>query len=350
MHSHRSALAFAETAAATYGLTGEDRLSNHAPLHFDLSTLDYFSSAVVGATTVVIPDAYTKMPASFAGLIEAERLTVLYAVPLALTYLVLHGALEKRDLSSVRWVLFGGEPFPVKHLRALMAALPAARFSNVYGPTEVNGVTYWVLPRQLPEGDDPLPIGEPYENVEAIVVNRDGEQVADGHSGELLVRTPSMMRGYWGRSDLNERVFQTRTVTDGYDDVYLRTGDLVRRRADGLLEFLGRMDRQVKIRGYRVELDEVEAALLTHDAVESAAVFAVPGADGSSGMEGAVTLRTPACVDAEALEAHLARILPRYAMPDRLAILDAMPRTSTGKIDRHALGSGSAGRTRSASR
>jgi acyl-coenzyme A synthetase/AMP-(fatty) acid ligase len=156
--------------------------------------------------------------------------------------------------------------------------------------------------------------------------------------------------GYWGRSDLNERVFQTRTVTDGYDDVYLRTGDLVRRRADGLLEFLGRMDRQVKIRGYRVELDEVEAALLTHDAVESAAVFAVPGADGSSGMEGAVTLRTPACVDAEALEAHLARILPRYAMPDRLAILDAMPRTSTGKIDRHALGSGSAGRTRSASR
>ena len=350
MHSHRSALAFAEVAAATYELTGEDRLSNHAPLHFDLSTRDYFSSAVVGATTVVIPEAYTKMPASFAGLIEAERLTVLYAVPLALTYLVLHGALEKRDLSSVRWVLFGGEPFPVKHVRALMDALPAARFSNVYGPTEVNGVTYWVLPRQLPEGDDPLPIGEPYANVEAIVVGDDGEQTAEGEPGELLVRTPSMMRGYWGRSDLNQRVFQTRTVTDGYDDVYLRTGDLVRRRADGLLEFLGRMDRQVKIRGYRIELDEVEAALLTHDAVEAAAVFTVPGADGSSGMEGAVTLRTPGGVDTEALETHLARILPRYALPDRLAILDTMPRTSTGKIDRHALGNGSAGRPRSASR
>jgi amino acid adenylation domain-containing protein len=339
MHSHRSALAFAEVAAATYELTGEDRLSNHAPLHFDLSTLDYFSSAVAGATTVVIPDAYTKMPASFAGLIEAERLTVLYAVPLALTYLVLHGALEKRDLSSVRWVLFGGEPFPPKHLRSLMAALPGARFSNVYGPTEVNGVTYWVLPEQLPETDDPIPIGRPYANVETMILGDDGQAVANGEQGELLVRTPSMMRGYWGRRDLSERAFHVRSVFEGCDDVYLRTGDLVRLRDDGLLEFLGRMDRQVKIKGYRIELDEVEVALLSHEAVETAAVFAIRGPDGSSSVEAAVTLRTQGALDADSLRAHLAEILPRYAVPDRVLILDAMPRTSTGKIDRQALGS-----------
>lgn len=338
MHSHRSALAFAEVAASTYELTGEDRLSNHAPLHFDLSTLDYFSSAVAGATTVVIPDAYTKMPASFAGLIEAERLTVLYAVPLALTYLVLHGALDKRDLTSVRWVLFGGEPFPIKHLRALMAALPGARFSNVYGPTEVNGVTFWVLPEHLPESDDPIPIGRPFANVEMKIVGDDGEAVADGEQGELLVRTPSMMRGYWGHSDLSARAFQVRRVFGGYEDVFLRTGDLVRQRPDGLLDFLGRMDRQVKIRGYRIELDEVEVALLSHDAVEAAAAFAVRGPDGASSVEAAVTLRSPGAVDADGLRAHLAVTLPRYAVPDRLAILDAMPRTSTGKIDRQALG------------
>jgi acyl-coenzyme A synthetase/AMP-(fatty) acid ligase len=103
--------------------------------------MDYFSSAIVGATTVIIPEAHTRLPASYATLIESERLTVLYAVPLALTHLLLHGALDKRDLSSVRWVLFGGEPFPTRHLRSLMVALPGARFSNVYGPTEVNGVT-----------------------------------------------------------------------------------------------------------------------------------------------------------------------------------------------------------------
>jgi amino acid adenylation domain-containing protein len=336
-HSHRSALAFARVAADTYGFTSDDRLSNHAPLHFDLSTMDYFSAALAGATTVIIPDAHTRIPASYAALVEAERLTVLYAVPLALTHLLLHGALEKRDLSSVRWVLFGGEPFPTRHLRSLMAALPGARFSNVYGPTEVNGVTYWIVPPLPPEDDTPIPIGVPYANVEVRIVDGDDEPVADGEPGELLVRTPTMMRGYWGRPDLDARAFWTKPVFGHFEDVYLRTGDLVRRRADGLLEFHGRMDRQVKARGYRVELDEVEVALGSHEAVESAAAYGVPDEDGSLHIEATVTLRDGQRVTAEALRAHVATSLPRYAVPARLDIVDAMPRTSTGKIDRREL-------------
>ncbi|HSJ64051.1 MAG TPA: amino acid adenylation domain-containing protein [Gemmatimonadaceae bacterium] len=336
MHSHRSALAFARAAAETYGFTRDDRLSNHAPLHFDLSTLDYFCAALVGATTVVIPDAHTRVPASLAALIEAERLTVLYTVPLALTHLVLHGAIDKRDLGPLRWVLFGGEPFPRKYLRALMSALPGARFSNVYGPTEVNGVTYYVLPHDLSESDEPIPIGLPYPGVDIVIVGEDGEPVADGEPGELLVRTPTMMLGYWGRHDLDARAFETRRL--GHDsDVFVRTGDLVRRRADGLLVFLGRKDRQVKIRGYRIELDEVETALLAHEAVETAAAFALPCAEGSWRMEAAVTLRAPGVVGPDELRAHLTRRLPRYAVPDRLVVLHQMPRTATGKIDRQQL-------------
>jgi amino acid adenylation domain-containing protein len=334
MHSHRSALAFARVAADTYGFRGDDRMSNHAPLHFDLSTMDYFSSALAGATTVIIPDAHTHLPASFASLIEAERLTVLYAVPLALTHLLLHGAMEKRDLSSVRWVLFGGEPFPTHHLRALMAALPAARFSNVYGPTEVNGVTYCIVPPLAADDDAPIPIGQPYANVETRIVDTDDEPVADGEPGELLVRTPTMMRGYWARPDLTARAFWTRSVHGHFEDVYHRTGDLVRRRADGFLEFHGRKDRQVKARGYRIELDEVEVVMGAHDAVESAAAFAVSDADQSLHVEGAVTLRDGSALTLAALNTHLAAALPRYAIPEHLEILEAMPRTSTGKIDR----------------
>ena len=161
MHTHRSALSWAEIAAQTYGFRPNDRLSNHAPLHFDLSTLDYFATAVAGATTVVIPELYTKLPASLSKLMQDERLTVLYVVPFALTQLLLHGALDKRDLSALRWVLFGGEPLAPKHLRALMQAWPHARFSNVYGPTEVNGVTYHVLPPGFvhTNDDEPIPIG-----------------------------------------------------------------------------------------------------------------------------------------------------------------------------------------------
>lgn len=337
IHSHRSALAFARVAADTYGFRPDDRLSNHAPLHFDLSTLDYFGAAIAGATTVIVPEAHTRIPASYAALIESERLTVLYAVPLALTHLLLHGALEKRDLSSVRWVLFGGEPFPPHHLRALMQALPAARFSNVYGPTEVNGVTYWEVPAIAPGDDRPIPIGRPFANVETRIVDGDDHVVADGEAGELLVRTPSMMRGYWARPDLDVRAFWTRPVHGHLQDVYHRTGDLVRRREDGLLEFHGRKDRQVKARGYRIELDEVEAAMGAHEAVESAAAFAVPDAEGSLRVEGAVTLREGQTLEPEALRAHLALTLPRYAIPERLVVLEAMPRTSTGKIDRREL-------------
>ena len=114
MHTHRSGLSWAQVSAAAYKLSETDRISNFAPLHFDLSTFDYFAAASVGAATVIIPEAHTRIPASLSQLLADQRLTVLYCVPLALTQLLLHGALSKRDLTALRWVLFAGEPMPVK--------------------------------------------------------------------------------------------------------------------------------------------------------------------------------------------------------------------------------------------
>ncbi len=337
MHTHRSALSWAEIAAQTYGLHANDRVSNHAPFHFDLSTLDLFSTAVAGATMVIIPEMYTKLPASLSKLIEDEQMTVLYTVPFALIQLLLHGALDKRDLHRVRWVLFGGEPFPPKHLRALMAALPAARFCNVYGPTEVNGCTYYMIPASLPETDEPLPIGGTYGNAEALVVDAHDAPVAPGDVGELLIRSPTMMRGYWQRPDLDAKAFYHRPVFGHHVDVFHRTGDLVRERPEGGFDFLGRKDRQIKTRGYRVELDEVEAALLQHDDVEAAAVYGVPDEHGSQHIEAAVIGRPPALLEETVLVQHAKKLLPSYAVPERIKILDTFPRTSTGKIDRLAL-------------
>jgi amino acid adenylation domain-containing protein len=334
MHTHRSALSWAEISAHTYGIRPEDRLSNHAPLHFDLSTLDYFAAAVAGATTVVIPEAHTRLPASLATLIQDERLTVLYTVPFALVQLLLRGALEQRDLGALRWVLFGGEPFPTKHLRSLMALLPRARFCNVYGPTEVNGVTHYPVPR-LPEGsDEPIPIGRPYGNVELRIVDEADRPVAAGEAGHLLIRSATMMQGYWGRPDLGERAFFRCPAPGHYDQVFHRTGDLVRERPDGNLEFLGRRDRQVKARGHRVELDEVEAVLLSHPAVEAAAVFPVPEPDGGCRLEAAVVPAPGEAPAPAALRSHAAAYLPPYAVPERVAVVAEFPRTSTDKIDR----------------
>ena len=337
MHTHRSGLAFAEVAARTYGFTEHDRLSNHAPLHFDLSTLDYFSAAVSGATTVIIPEEYTKFPASLSKLMADERLTVLYVVPLVLIQLLLAGALDSRDLGALRWVLFGGEPMPTKHLRELMRRLPGARFCNVYGPTETNGCTYYLVPPLPDDMTEAIPIGRPYENVETLVASADDRPIAPGETGELLVRGASVMRGYWGRPDLTERGFYRRPVLGGGEDVFHRTGDLVQLRSDGDFSFLGRKDRQIKTRGHRVELDEVEAVLLAHDDVKEAAVFAVPDGEASRKIEAAVITRPESPVDAADLTRHAAGRLARYAVPTRFEIVDSFPRTSTGKIDRRRL-------------
>jgi acyl-CoA synthetase (AMP-forming)/AMP-acid ligase II len=155
--------------------------------------------------------------------------------------------------------------------------------------------------------------------------------------GELLVRTPTMMRGYWGRPDLTERGFYRRKALGYLEDTFYRTGDLVRELPDGELQFLGRKDRQVKIRGYRVELDEVETALSRHPQVDENAAYALPLTDGNAVIEAAVILKPGANVSAAELKAHLSAQLPPYAVPEKILLMTDFPRTTSGKIDRRAL-------------
>lgn len=337
MHTHYSGLSYAKMAAHVYDVTHADRLSNHSPLHFDMSTFDYFSGPLCGATTVIIPEAYTKLPASLSKLVQDERMTIWYSVPFALIQMLLNGVMEERDWSALRWVLFGGEPFTPKHLRALMRRLPQTRFSNVYGPAEVNQCSYYHVPPQPEDRDEQVPIGRVWANAEGLVVDESDQPVEAGEVGELLVRTPTMMRGYWGRPDLTERGFYRRKVLGYLEDIFYRTGDLVRELPDGELQFLGRKDRQVKIRGYRVELDEVETALSRHPQVDENAAYSLPLADGNAIIESTVILKPGATVSAAELKAYLGSHLPPYAMPEKILLMADFPRTTSGKIDRRAL-------------
>ncbi len=341
VHTHHSGLSYAKLAAEVYELDRDDRLSSFPPLHFDQSTFAYFSGPLAGATTVIVPEEYGKLPASLSSLIADEKLSVWYSVPFALVQLLLRGALAERDLRSLRWVLYGGEPFPPKHLRALMTLLPGARFSNVYGPAETNQCTYYHVPpvdeAERGPTDTSIPIGLIWPNAEGAVVDEDDNDVAPGEIGELLVRTPTLMRGYWRRPDLNAKAFHYRTRDGGLADRFYRTGDLVRLRSDGNYEFVGRRDRQVKTRGYRVELDEVEAAVLSFEPVAEAAVFGVADAEGTQQLQAAVVAKDGADIDAAALSKFLAARLPRYALPGKIELRRDFPRTTSGKIDRRRL-------------
>jgi amino acid adenylation domain-containing protein len=337
MHTHRSGLSFAEWGADSYGLAREDRLSNHAPLHFDLSTFDFFSAAIVGATTVIVPEAFAKFPANMAKFIEQERISVWYSVPFALIQLIQHGNIQSRDFSALRWILFAGEVFPTKHLSQLMSILPNVKYSNLYGPTETNVCTYYHVTK-LPENlDETIPIGKPCQNVEDLVVDPDDQPVLPGEVGELLIRGGVVMKGYWGQPEKNQKVFYRRPVFDQFEDVFYRTGDLVQLDEDGYYHYLGRKDRQIKTRGYRVELDEVEVALLSHPGVEEAAVYPIADGEGSNLIEASVIPKREATLTESELMEHVAGRLPIYAKPSRIEIVLDFPRTSTGKIDRREL-------------
>ena len=337
MHTHHGSISYARWGAQHVALTHEERVASHAPLHFDLSIFDFFSTSQSGATVVLVPESVTKFAASWSQYIDDERISVVFTVPFTLIEMLQRGAMEQRDLSSLRWILYGGEPFPPKHLRTLMAQLPAVRFTNVYGPAEAPSCTCYDIPQDEELGDEPIPIGTVSVNSEDLIVNADDEECGIGEAGELCIRSSTLTKGYWNRPDLNEKVYLYRDSYGPFPDVFFRTGDMVERHADGLLRFLGRKDRMVKTRGNRVELDEVEAAFASHAAVAEAAAYVVPDATGSKAIMAAVKFSDEAEATVAALTQHAKTFLPSYALPQELVIVDEFPRTTSGKIDRRQL-------------
>lgn len=328
MISHANALAFVRWAVAEFGVTDGDRLSSHAPFHFDLSVFDLYVAAAAGATVVLVPPEASVFPVELRRFAERERITLWYSVPSVLTQLVLHGQLSPGVLPTLRAVLFAGEVFPTKYLRRLMAALPEARFANLYGPTETNVCT-WYDVREAPATDaEAIPIGRAAAGARlAVVADDDGP-------GELFVHGPTVARGYWNDPERTS----SRFVTDARPElpgVWCRTGDLVEELPDGNLRYLGRRDDQVKSRGYRIELGDIEAAIHAHPAVVDCAVVAVP--------DELVTTRIHAfmVVDGQVTPAEVARWcagrLPRYMVPESFEPVAALPRTATGKTDRQSL-------------
>lgn len=334
MHTHHGSVSYARWGALHVGLRREDRVASHAPLHFDLSIFDFFSTAQAGGTVVLVPEPVTKFPASWTEYIESERISVVFTVPFTLIDMLERGAMEQRDLSSLRWILFGGEPFPPKHLRSLMEALPDVHFTNVYGPAEAPSCTCYDVLRLPEDLDEPLPIGTVSVNSDDLILDESDGECRIGEEGELCIRSSTLMKGYWNRPDLNARAFFLRDSFGPFPHVYYRTGDIVVRESDGLLRFLGRKDRMVKTRGHRVELDDVEAALVSHDGVREAAAFTVPDGRGSRDIEAVVTLREGAAAGVPDILKHARARLPAYAVPRRVIIVEELPRTTGGKIDR----------------
>ena len=316
--SHRNVLAFVNWAVEELQLTERDRFSNHAPFNFDLSTLDLYAAFKVGASVHLIPSHLAYAPTLLTSYITDNEISVWYSVPTALTLIMAHSSLE--HCTSLRTVIFAGEPFPIKQLRALRQALPQANLYNFYGPTETNVCTFFKVAAIKETRKHPVPIGKACSGNTVWAVKEDGRATSPGEEGELVVEGASVMMGYWGKEPVGS---------------FYKTGDMVRHLEDGNYRFVGRSDDMVKVRGHRIELGEIETALLLHPAINEAAVQ-VSGSDDHKKLHAYIVCSSEQPNILE-LKRHCAQYLPRYMIVDTVTHLKSLPRTRNGKIDRLSL-------------
>jgi amino acid adenylation domain-containing protein len=330
MLSHENAVSFVDWCSEVFEPQPEDRFSSHAPFHFDLSILDLHVPLKHGATIVLIGEDAGKDPQGLANLIADERISCWYSAPSILALLAQHGGLDTLDLRALRLVLFAGEVFAVKHLRTLTRQVPHPRYFNLYGPTETNVCTFYEVRLPVPdERTAPYPIGKVCSHLEGQVVDEAGQPAKDGEEGELCITGRGVMQGYWAMAEQTAQGFLVEP--DGRR--WYRTGDIVGKDNDGNYLYRGRRDRMVKRRGYRVELGEIEACLYRHPSIREAAVVALPDADAGLRIRAFLSCRDTKRPSLIELKRFCAENLPLYMLPDQFSWLDALPKTSTDKVD-----------------
>ncbi|KGD89137.1 peptide synthase [Pseudomonas aeruginosa] len=310
-----------------YGLGVGDTVLQKTPFSFDVSVWEFFWPLMSGARLVVAAPGDHRDPAKLVELINREGVDTLHFVPS-----MLQAFLQDEDVASctsLKRIVCSGEALPADAQQQVFAKLPQAGLYNLYGPTEAAiDVTHWTC---VEEGKDAVPIGRPIANLACYILDGNLEPVPVGVLGELYLAGRGLARGYHQRPGLTAERFVASPFVVG-ERMY-RTGDLARYRADGVIEYAGRIDHQVKLRGLRIELGEIEARLLEHPWVREVAVLAVDGRQ----LVGYVVLESEGGDWREALAAHLTTSLPEYMVPAQWLALERMPLSPNGKLDRKAL-------------
>ena len=322
-----------------YALGPVDRVLQFCSLGFDASVEEMFPTWAAGATVVFRPGDIPLLGRDWLGWLVDQRITVLN-LPTAYWHAWARDleALGSPVPDGIRLVVVGGEKARGPAYRAwARLAGGRSRWVNAYGPTETTCMsTFYEAPADGGgdgDGDGDPPIGQPLPNTTVVVVDGDLRPVPAGTTGELLIGGAGLARGYLNSPELTAKRF---VEGPGGDRMY-RTGDLVRELAGGDLDYVGRIDDQVKVRGFRIELGEVEAALLRHHGVGSAAVVARADAAGDRALAAYVVARGGATVAPAELRRFLAERLPAHMVPATVTVLDALPLTAHGKVDRAAL-------------
>ena len=333
--THDAAMNTVEFIGRHFEIGPADRCLALSTLECDLSVLDIFATLRTGGAIVVVDEAQRRDPDAWARLIDTYKVTVLHFMPGWLEMLIEVG---RGRLSSVRVVPTGGDWVRPEVARRLRAEAPNLRFAGLGGATEtpVHNTIFEVLdPDELPADWTALPYGIPLPNNACRVVNDRGDDCPDWVAGELWVSGRGIARGYRGRPDLTAERFVEHPC-QGKSRTWYRTGDLARYWPDGTCEFIGRADHRVKLSGYRVELGEIEAALRRVPGVRMAVAALLHASGGSEVLAAQVCANDPGLTP-ERIREVLADLVPAHMIPHHISMVQAIPFTDAGKLDRRAV-------------
>ncbi|WP_306563462.1 non-ribosomal peptide synthetase [Delftia sp. 60] len=335
--SHRNVARLLDATDAWFGFGPDDVWTLFHSYAFDFSVWEIFGALCTGGRLVVVPYWVSRSPQDFLALLRAERVTVLNQTPSAFGQLV-HAVEQDEEGGSglaLRKVIFGGEALEPESLRPWFDRFgdESPRLINMYGITETTvHVTYREITKTDLQGGR-SPVGVAIPDLGLYVLDGGLDLLPQGVAGELFVAGEGLARGYLNRAGLSAERFIANPFTDDGSRLY-RTGDLVRWNSQGELEYLGRADQQVKIRGFRIELGEVQAQLLAQPEVREAVVLASQGPGGAR-LVAYVSLNSPA--EDGWLKDRLGQALPDYMVPSAIVVLEALPLTANGKVDRKTL-------------
>jgi amino acid adenylation domain-containing protein len=337
--SHRAVIAFYRGVLQEGMICAGDRIAITAPFQFDFSLAGIGLALGGGATVVLVPPNRIGWPKRFVSFLRDSAVTQVHGVP-SIWRNVLRDEPERlAGLAELHHIVFSGEEFPLHELRRLQQLLPKAHLVNGYGATESMACSVTKVPNPIPDDLTTLSIGFAHAGAEMMILDEKGQPIeSPGITGEIYLRSPALFTGYWDDPQGTREVLVPDPLNPGSGQIVFRSGDLAYRGRHGELYFCGRIDSQVKIRGNRVELGELERLLTKAPGVAVATALLLPRPDGELALTAFVVMKpgSPA-PDKRRLRAFCAAALPSYMIPGKIGILDELPLTGNGKIDRAAL-------------
>jgi amino acid adenylation domain-containing protein len=337
---HGQLLNLLRSMQARLPLQRDDVIAQKTMAPFVVSMKELWGALLAGVPQVIVGDTLLKDPPRFIAALQRGRVTRLFIVPAHLQA-VLDALNDPEALSSLRVCVTAGEPLSQRLRERVQRALPWVALWNNFGCTELNDTTY-CDPEHLGGAGQFVPIGGPIDNVQVHVLDQRLRELPLGVVGELCVEYPWMARGYWRQPELTAERFVPNPYGPPGSRLY-RTGDMVRRLADGALEYLGREDFDIKIRGQRVDVRQVEAALTGCEGVHLAAAAGWHDDRGDTRLVAYVVPRAGQPLQAATLRRQLTAQLPAFMVPSLYVAVEALPRTTTGKLDRKSLPAPQAG-------